>query len=493
MFEQEYRRELNHNYLILRGTEHTKLDGYELKMLEENKVDGFLPLHICFLDAIPEFHYKIDGMQTMEQKFCGAQIGFRELKEFLFCLYKIVKQAEEYLINVNHLIIKPQYLYLGERGKEIAFVFHPDYEVDAKLSFQEMTEFFLNYVDHRDSKAVLLVYRLYKETRQNNFSLEDLLRFSQQEGGQEEEEGNGKINKADSMQNIMLRDVSVPYLDGEKKPEGYGRRDVLARSDVQRSKNKQKEQEEQIDGAIPKKQGVERSNELQKMQSKTKSRKFWIMEIVLTGLLLAVIGLKRNNILPIGYNTFIILIGGIAMAGIGVAIRECILIRKEDAGAVEEEHRRDILRQKEEAEFRQEKQGEKEAVHLVEFLAEPSGEYGTGGKGQEKIPRQEAREVDWKGKRRISSDYQGKKEIYELSHFPFTVGSLESCVDVEIKDVSIGEIHASFTQEGNVVYLEDLNTWNGTFINGTKLKEEKVAIKEGDEIRFGNISFVYQE
>ena len=40
------------------------------------------------------------------------------------------------------------------------------------------------------------------------------------------------------------------------------------------------------------------------------------------------------------------------------------------------------------------------------------------------------------------------------------------------------------------LFLYDLNSTNGTFVNGQRLKSEEREIKEGDEIQIGNVRFV---
>jgi hypothetical protein len=78
-----------------------------------------------------------------------------------------------------------------------------------------------------------------------------------------------------------------------------------------------------------------------------------------------------------------------------------------------------------------------------------------------------------------------------LSKLPLTIGKLEGCVDNVISDKSISRIHCRFSrnEEGRIV-LTDLNSTNGTFKNGLRLKaQEENYIEEGDEIRIGRICF----
>jgi len=77
---------------------------------------------------------------------------------------------------------------------------------------------------------------------------------------------------------------------------------------------------------------------------------------------------------------------------------------------------------------------------------------------------------------------------YILEEFPVTVGKMRDSVQMKIEDISVSRLHARFRQQGNTVYLQDLDSTNGTYVNGKLLfaGEEKI-IKKGDEIQFGKI------
>ena len=68
---------------------------------------------------------------------------------------------------------------------------------------------------------------------------------------------------------------------------------------------------------------------------------------------------------------------------------------------------------------------------------------------------------------------------------------MEGCVDKVINDASISRIHCRFSQneKGNIV-ITDLNSTNGTYRNGLKIKPQiEQEIEEGDELRIGRICF----
>ena len=79
-----------------------------------------------------------------------------------------------------------------------------------------------------------------------------------------------------------------------------------------------------------------------------------------------------------------------------------------------------------------------------------------------------------------------------LDHFPYTIGKISGNVNLEIEDSSVSRIHAKFFKKGETLFLEDLNSLNGTYKNGVKLVEkEAVIVESGDEIAFAKINFTY--
>ena len=81
----------------------------------------------------------------------------------------------------------------------------------------------------------------------------------------------------------------------------------------------------------------------------------------------------------------------------------------------------------------------------------------------------------------------------ELNGESLSIGKQKGEADFVINDDSVSRLHARIYTENNIVYLEDLNSTNGTFKNGLRLQPyEKRRLEEGDEIRLGKLLFVYR-
>lgn len=83
------------------------------------------------------------------------------------------------------------------------------------------------------------------------------------------------------------------------------------------------------------------------------------------------------------------------------------------------------------------------------------------------------------------------KENITVENYPFLVGSLQYAVDGCIDSPDISRFHARFDQNMGKVYLSDLNSASGTYLNGEKLKGSvQKEIKTGDKISFGKQEYV---
>jgi len=78
----------------------------------------------------------------------------------------------------------------------------------------------------------------------------------------------------------------------------------------------------------------------------------------------------------------------------------------------------------------------------------------------------------------------------DLVEFPFTVGRAHECnLVVDSSDVS--RLHARFDFDHQQVYITDLNSTNGTYLNNQALEPHKqTRLRAGDQINVGNVALL---
>lgn len=80
-----------------------------------------------------------------------------------------------------------------------------------------------------------------------------------------------------------------------------------------------------------------------------------------------------------------------------------------------------------------------------------------------------------------------------IDKLPFIVGKKKDEVDYVLGDRSASRLHARILEENGCIYLEDLNSTNGTFKNGLRMQPyEKRRLEKDDELRFGKEEYIFQ-
>ncbi len=73
---------------------------------------------------------------------------------------------------------------------------------------------------------------------------------------------------------------------------------------------------------------------------------------------------------------------------------------------------------------------------------------------------------------------------------PLTIGRLPEC-DIVLSDASVSRRHAEIRRQGEDIIVVDLDSTNGTKVNGTGVKIQ--ALRDGDEISVGSATLRFEE
>ena len=86
---------------------------------------------------------------------------------------------------------------------------------------------------------------------------------------------------------------------------------------------------------------------------------------------------------------------------------------------------------------------------------------------------------------RLRSD--GEVVWIPLDHFPFRIGRQRS-LSLALKAKGISRLHAEINWDGSQLWLMDLDSTNGTFVNRQRA-EERSPLAHGDQVQFADLAF----
>lgn len=78
----------------------------------------------------------------------------------------------------------------------------------------------------------------------------------------------------------------------------------------------------------------------------------------------------------------------------------------------------------------------------------------------------------------------------QLQHAEATLGRASGCT-VRIPSSQVSRLHCRLCIENGLVFVEDLESANGTFINGERVRRKEI-VHPGDRLRLGSVTFLVE-
>lgn len=89
--------------------------------------------------------------------------------------------------------------------------------------------------------------------------------------------------------------------------------------------------------------------------------------------------------------------------------------------------------------------------------------------------------------------YPSKLPPIRLEKETMLVGKEKNGVDIKIDLSTISRLHGRIRVDGDKVYVSDLNSRNGTYLNGERMQADReYELKHEDELQFADAGYVYQ-
>ena len=476
----EYKRDMNHNYLILYGEDEINTDAYQVRMLVGNVIPSVLKCRIQGMDGRFLIYFDITSKQALNILYEERKMKIEDLNLIFGGFVQVMEDAAEYLINPGQFLLSPEYIYADVEKKKIYFCMLPGYEKDIKNQFQLLAEYILPKIDHEDSQAVLLGYGVYKRTMEDCFHLEHIKEELYKVQGQKDREKEAEKDiwkSGEENQDVLNIHIQEDYLEDDEPGMEFVRK-----------------------GEAPKKRGL-----------LYKAGIIGVAAVLLCLITVAVL----SGYLP--YMETGTVLGIIIVLAAGVMLVTYIIKKKKNAGI----YPRKNIRERENETLRKKTKTNTE-------IKTNTADYDKSGSDSEWLNRDslEMPEIN-KVKQQIPTEEKRENRLYEQSHPDYgetvvlsagavsgpaslvskepgelatiylnedltVIGKLENACDAVINLPTVSRIHAKIRKREEAYYLTDMNSRNGTAVNGRLLRpEEEYQLEPEDEIDFAQARYIF--
>lgn len=467
-----YYRELQKTYLIAEDCLEELLESYFGRAVLHTAMNGLAACKEHLVNGKKEIWYEIDGFHTLEQIFAVKKISAQELKQILLGLAQTIEELEKYLIDGKRLCYQPEYLYMDMETGKIKLLF--DFtEGDREHPLMPLAQFLLERLDHEEEAAIELGYFFYEQAGRDVLSIREIEK------------------KAEESPNAVLRENLM-----EEKQE--------IRTACGASKELFPKEEENIFPDRLCEQSFSKENVEEPLLGEGRyltkeGAVVTVMALLLGGsffLVRAYFSLTETEEL-----IWLVVSAVLLLMGAGVSIY--MFLRERRAGAVRSKSNTQgnmAIRKSTQADAAIRENARKDEVisrniqkntgYRKDIQSSAIGESAYEEYGQEIdfLPKEMDGKTIYLGDMLAKKEYVlvGENREYKLDTFPFLIGKDKERVTLALKDRSISRIHARFLLEEGILYLEDLHSTNGTYLNDLLLEPHvRMKVKRGDFLQFG--------
>lgn len=451
-----YRRDKDHNYMVLDAPGTLQGTEYQIRMIVGNQISHVLKCHMRMIDGKAVFFYEITGKQPLFRTFEKTAMNREDIQRILLGIKRALENTERYLLDASQLLFEPEYLFEDIQTREIYLCYLPSFEGDMAEGFRRLAEYILKKLDHSDEQAVLLGYDVYSRTTEENYRLSEVLQIvyqnrrkdSEKQEEQEEEcfEEEREDTESTDAEEAEKNECCTDRANGD---------DLLNR----RPKRSTKAGTEDLTDKI--------------LNVKKKERQPWFAgwkkwagcilgSIAVLGMAVFLVYKDMLNIVQAGGLLFL-------AAGIFIYF-----------GSLRQQEKEDVCRDEEKISGR------------LRIWNRKKGKWKQPDfdKEMETFVIREGEEIH------IAVLVSVKPEKYEnilLYKEEMHIGKEERRADACIPSDVVSRVHAKIVRRDGSYYITDLNSTNGTFLNGRRIApEETLALEQGDMIAFATAEYIFQ-
>ena len=467
----KYYRDGGRNYMVIKTTA-TKQNDFQNRMVNANRMKHLLRSHTRVLDAEQYLYYETGGMISLENRFTSKKMDGTEIRRLFTDLQSAVREMEGFLLDPDGLILQPDCIFSDLNGEQYRFCFSAGHDKSGETT--TLMSWLMAHAAREDESFSLL-----------------------QEGQALARMGNGSLYEI--LDKILPEDVEIEPMQHNVSTAATtmdaGLESVWEWSETL---------EDEVDFTPQMAQYGTKDDE-------EPEAKKGIAFKVMTALF--VLTFAANVYLRIHYELTLqeqVLSGTVAVISLLMAVAAFFSARTGKKLSVFKKGKEKALPPQEEIwdEEDEPEPGDLESLSLEDDLffekkdrheshrPHPFAQAATEpaeALNEENDTVLLAQE-QWPSRHKLYSLGEERLIKIDLSKLPVTVGKLPGVADFLLKKDGVSRLHVRFFQkeEGERVYMKDLNSTNGTFRNGTRVSAgEEVALLPGDEIRIGRTEFEF--
>lgn len=407
------------------------LSGHEYQMCRYNRLRSILTFSHRNVNGEAYIYFEISGMQSLDIFFQTRKCKRPEVLMLAGGMIRLCKEISEYALTLESVVLEPKYIMLDHAEENIRFLYHFQRKGSVYEGMEILLECCIEHLDYKDDDLTKQLYQVYDSllAQKENFSVLAEMEVLE------------KALTAAPDDEEILQPNACQKEASEEEVYQIKEKDIDLSIGISES------------GTMPE-SGTEASDVVMKGYKKSKRGLMLLLAADMAALLLW----QPISILKLAF-----------YVSFGVVFLGLLF----------------YTMKKEKREKLQHKENEEQNMYMAEYAALQE-ECGETQDGTQIISVEEMSGV-------LYNLQNTEPQYIYIGETEKLIGTDVQRVQICIAQEGISRIHARVVKENGGCVIEDLNSTNGTWINGKALKPRTgYVLKEGDKVRFAYLEYIFR-
>lgn len=456
-----YKKEGLNSFAILPYDRETE-DGYQDKLFQYHEVPYFLQYEVRETNGTEIICYRLKYRTTIKSVMGHLPFTLTRLKNMADSMIGALETTEEYLLEFDGILWKTENVFLEADTGKLQFCY---YKGDNKCSgsLKDFLMEIMQAVDKKQEEAVLFILQFYNLVTEENCSLETLKEFRNKRIGRE---------------------------DGMEEKEDFRERENLSENIVFEAENILLEKDSEKDKTKRKKGNKEKEEETSRV---CRVVKILLISIAAADMLLILCLIF--DILTYGYMKYLFI--GLAVLII-LTIIYMQMTKEETPDEMMQDYFEEQKNQNGDSDIRQRIESNRYEEKATIISEKPQKEVTNGERGETRLLTVEE-------KAGYAEEIVEEDEVKQLclvplegSRYPkiyfdeesIVIGCMAESCNYILEEMGVSRMHAKLIPKLDGLFLLDLNSTNGTYLNGELIESgREYKLEEGDMVVFARCEF----
>lgn len=142
---------------------------YQIKMLEANEIPYLLNVCVIHINNESTLRYLTKNCYVFSKRFEHQHMDGRLFTKIIGQIGKCADVLSLYLLSPENLVLNPDYMFYDEEEQCVGLVYVPGYQMNFQVQLKHLLEFMMRVFNSSDRDGIQQLYKMYSEIEEDTW------------------------------------------------------------------------------------------------------------------------------------------------------------------------------------------------------------------------------------------------------------------------------------------------------------------------------------